>query len=623
MKLGLPLGTFTIALSFCVLADADKGMECFKDKNYSCALSEWSRAAELGNSVAQYNLGLMYKAGRGVEQNDAKAVEWYQKAAAQDYDPASLRLAAMYAKGEGLTQDYAKASEWFRKAFEQGLSAGADKNEPATMFPDDLSRKKALEWYQKASDEGNANAQYILAAMYAKGVGVNQDYAKAAEWYRKATDQNIFELEYIFKSIQTYYVSEKEATAWYSEAAEKGHPLAQYQLALTLYQSQKTEHDWIRAAELFHKAAEQEIREAYVMLALFYDNGHGVKQDKAIALNWIIKYVEKSDDEKVKAEMQFQIAQRYSDVLFKAHDFAKAIEWYQRAADKNHNESQYSLGLIYEEGRGVAQDYTKAIEWYQRAADKNHDESQYSLGLIYEEGRGVTQDYTKAVKWFQKAAEQDHVRSLIKLGSMYEAGLGVKQDYAKAIELYQKAADRGDYSSEEKVVNLKCKMSFKTELFGVLLKCANRNQLMTAVKKAGATVKLEDKTKWGDSYNSSDILKGSSVLNIAYTVDDRFAFAEYIFPSNLDAGQIVQIRNFIANKYGKPNNVNGNVSLGEASFEWLLEDGIILKVSRDWPDTTTYLSFSHPENYKEMMAELRKQQKKREDEDYKKQSNAF
>jgi Sel1 repeat len=38
-----------------------------------------SSAAEEGDEDAQYNLGVMYQYGKGVETNPVKAVEWYQK----------------------------------------------------------------------------------------------------------------------------------------------------------------------------------------------------------------------------------------------------------------------------------------------------------------------------------------------------------------------------------------------------------------------------------------------------------------------------------------------------------------------------------------------------------------
>ena len=49
-------------------------------------------AAKQRNMYAQYNLGVCYENGRGVNINKAKAVEWYQKAANQGYENAKTAL---------------------------------------------------------------------------------------------------------------------------------------------------------------------------------------------------------------------------------------------------------------------------------------------------------------------------------------------------------------------------------------------------------------------------------------------------------------------------------------------------------------------------------------------------
>ncbi len=38
-------------------------------------------------------------------------------------------------------------------------------------------------------EQGNADAQFSLGAMYRNGLGVPQDYAEAVKWYRKAAEQ--------------------------------------------------------------------------------------------------------------------------------------------------------------------------------------------------------------------------------------------------------------------------------------------------------------------------------------------------------------------------------------------------------------------------------------------------
>ena len=67
----------------------------------------------------------------------------------------------------------------------------------------------------------------------------------------------------------------------------------------------------------------------------------------------------------------------------------------------------YNLGKNYYDGKnGVNQDYAKAVEYYTRAAQQGHAAAQCGLGFCYKNGEGVTQDYKKAAEWFTKAANQ-------------------------------------------------------------------------------------------------------------------------------------------------------------------------------------------------------------------------
>ncbi len=50
----------------------------------------------------------------------------------------------------------------------------------------------ALRVLRPLAEQGEAQAQNNLGAMYAKGQGVPQDYAAAIVWYRKAAEQGDF-----------------------------------------------------------------------------------------------------------------------------------------------------------------------------------------------------------------------------------------------------------------------------------------------------------------------------------------------------------------------------------------------------------------------------------------------
>ena len=48
---------------------------------------------------------------------------------------------------------------------------------------------EALRWNRKASEQGDATAQFNLGLMYEKGIGVPQDYVSAHMWINLAAAQ--------------------------------------------------------------------------------------------------------------------------------------------------------------------------------------------------------------------------------------------------------------------------------------------------------------------------------------------------------------------------------------------------------------------------------------------------
>lgn len=123
--------------------------------DYGAARKWFTKAAERGYALAQYNLGVMYHEGNGVTVDYEEARKWYVKAAEQGLADAQNNLGCMYIKGDCLLIDYAEARKWFTKAAEQGL----------------------------------ADSQYNLGKMYHLGKGVPIDYEIARKWYSKAIEQ--------------------------------------------------------------------------------------------------------------------------------------------------------------------------------------------------------------------------------------------------------------------------------------------------------------------------------------------------------------------------------------------------------------------------------------------------
>lgn len=155
-------------------ADFFAGAEAFNKQDYATALYEFQLLAEQGNADAQYNLGIMYREGLGVDKDYFLAKEMFHKAAVQGLSKAQNNLGMVYRSGQGAPQDYTEAFQWFYKAAEQGNSMS--EFNLGLMYFDGLgvsqNYSEAIKWFRKAADKGYAAAQSKLAYIFASGKGV-------------------------------------------------------------------------------------------------------------------------------------------------------------------------------------------------------------------------------------------------------------------------------------------------------------------------------------------------------------------------------------------------------------------------------------------------------------------
>ena len=141
--------TFLLLLfSTVALADYEDGVEAAFSGDYDTAFKEFTIAAEEGLSLAQYNLGILYFTGQGVEQDFDEAFEWTKKAAEQGHLNAQFNLGSLYVDGQG-TQ---------------------------------VSVLEGVNWFTQAAKNGHANSAYTLAKMHQEGDFVDSDLVLAHAW---------------------------------------------------------------------------------------------------------------------------------------------------------------------------------------------------------------------------------------------------------------------------------------------------------------------------------------------------------------------------------------------------------------------------------------------------------
>lgn len=140
----------------------EKDCSVFFPKDNSLAVKWLTRAAEQGDSLAQFHLAECYEKGTGVKQSDKEALFRYKRAAESECPLAwaVCKAGEFYEFGRGTDRDEARAAELYRKAAELGDTAGMYNlgrcYEEGIGVEKDLGR--AIEWYEAASNEGDEQA---------------------------------------------------------------------------------------------------------------------------------------------------------------------------------------------------------------------------------------------------------------------------------------------------------------------------------------------------------------------------------------------------------------------------------------------------------------------------------
>src|SRR3712207_2540369 len=97
-------------------ATVKAGVEKYVAGDYKGALIEWLPYAARGDADALFNIGQLYKLGRGVPKDDAMAIDYYRKDAAKGHIPAASNLGTLlYRSG-----DKAAAVRFWQQAAAKG-----------------------------------------------------------------------------------------------------------------------------------------------------------------------------------------------------------------------------------------------------------------------------------------------------------------------------------------------------------------------------------------------------------------------------------------------------------------------------------------------------------------------
>ena len=85
-------------------------------------------AARKGDMEAQFQVAENYYYGHGVDENEAEAAEWYEKAALQGHVESMMKLGQLYyLGGDGVPEDEDEAKKWYAIAAKAGNKEAKEK----------------------------------------------------------------------------------------------------------------------------------------------------------------------------------------------------------------------------------------------------------------------------------------------------------------------------------------------------------------------------------------------------------------------------------------------------------------------------------------------------------------
>ncbi|QOW09773.1 sel1 repeat family protein [Kaistella flava (ex Peng et al. 2021)] len=218
-----------------------------------------------GDVQSMHSLGEMYFYGQNVKEDEVKGYHWLKKAADLDYVPSILQLAELQNSGIEIEKENHTIKELFIKAAQLGSDEAKrclvvicheDKNEEEKekwlqeilqttdsevmkaigyfYYNGDIVEKdhnKAIQWFEKAAENGNFMVMNTLANIYKNGKGnIKKDVEKGEYWNDRHWD---FEIDY--SEINKFHLPKEnfnKAMYWFKRAAAENNVDAIFNVGL-------------------------------------------------------------------------------------------------------------------------------------------------------------------------------------------------------------------------------------------------------------------------------------------------------------------------------------------------------------------------------------------------------
>ncbi|KAI9323865.1 hypothetical protein BX666DRAFT_1891131 [Dichotomocladium elegans] len=190
------------------------------------------------------------------------------------------------------------------------------------------------------------------------------------------------------------------------------HGLSTSDTPLEKKQQQQQQPNYVKARELFQKAASE------------------LRSD-------LLRYPEyRTEIVHIIADALYHLGEMHITGKGVPHpDSSKAMKYFESAADNGHMLAQYMVGHYSQH----ADNLPRAIDQYRRACLQGYVKAMAALGILLIKHHKTFPDlFSEAQKWLQCAAEKDEPTAILQLAYLYEEGKLVEKNIQHAFVLYEK-----------------------------------------------------------------------------------------------------------------------------------------------------------------------------------------
>ena len=345
-------------------SDYDMGIAAYQRGHYHTALYDFEARANQGDKVAQFCLAFMYKHSYGMSNpKPEEARKWYTAAAEQGYPAAQNNLGVLYVRRALAAENISKHTE-NAEIGEKWLRIAAEKDYPPAQFNLYISLlDKNVKWLEKAAEKDYPPAQNELGSLYYSGKNdIVRNPEKAMEFFRKAANKGNakaqFHLGVCSERGMGVKQNDKEALKWYAESAKQGYEPAQFNLGAFFHFGRGVAENEDEAIRWYFKAAINDEVDAQNNLAVLYKNlGDEAKaKSETEAEKSLVNLWNKHKGDNAKREVDFEEANRWYEM---------ANRWFLRAAQQSNSSAQRNIAIQFEEGlSNITKDAAEAYFWY-------------------------------------------------------------------------------------------------------------------------------------------------------------------------------------------------------------------------------------------------------------------